>query len=185
MLFILLLYSGVALVTGYIALLEPHWHRRSVSLQPRTSKFSTSQSAPRQGVNNIVVVAWYAALSPPQIDNCLYKCWYHTTIMSRFNVLVCEHSSVKMNTHNHHIYIQVIVDLVLSALSAWVLNICKAKMFHSWFKIKSACTKCNRRPYPSLCLHRYHSRDKLDQAFSLCFCMLQAIKNWMVWRPEN
>jgi len=182
MLFILLLYSGVALVTGYIALLEPHWHRRSVSLQPRTSKFSTSQSAPRQGVNNIVVVAWYAAFSPPKIDNA---CTSVGTIPQLCQGLMFWSVNIQMNTHNHHIYIQVIVDLVLSALSAWVLNICKAKMFHSWFKIKSACTKCNRRPYPSLCLHRYHSCDKLDQAFSLCFSMLQAIKNWMVWRPEN
>ena len=28
-------------------------------------------------------------------------------------------------------------------------------------------------------------RDKMDQAFPLCFCILQAIKNWIVGRPVN
>ena len=40
---------------------------------------------------------------------------------------------------------------------------------------------------PSVYLGRHwrHSCDKMDQAFPLCFCTLQAIKNWMVRRPGN
>ena len=30
-----------------------------------------------------------------------------------------------------------------------------------------------------------HSRDKMDQAFPLCFFTLQPIKSWMVGRPGN
>ena len=33
--------------------------------------------------------------------------------------------------------------------------------------------------------HWRHWRDKLDQAFPLCFCMLQVIKYWVVERPGN
>ena len=33
--------------------------------------------------------------------------------------------------------------------------------------------------------HWHHSHDKMDQAFPLCFCILQAIKNWMMGRPGN
>ena len=40
---------------------------------------------------------------------------------------------------------------------------------------------------PSVYLGRRwrHSRDKKDQVFPLCFCILQAIKHWTVGRPEN
>ena len=40
---------------------------------------------------------------------------------------------------------------------------------------------------PSVYLRRcwHHSRDKKDQAFPLCFCKLQVIKNWTVRRPGN
>ena len=37
---------------------------------------------------------------------------------------------------------------------------------------------------PSVYLGR-HSRDNIYQAFPLCFCILQAIKNWTVGRPGN
>ena len=30
-----------------------------------------------------------------------------------------------------------------------------------------------------------HSRDKIDQDYPLCVCILQAIKKWKVWRPGN
>ena len=33
--------------------------------------------------------------------------------------------------------------------------------------------------------HWRHSHDKMDQAFPLCFCILQAIKNWTVGRTLN
>ena len=40
--------------------------------------------------------------------------------------------------------------------------------------------------HPSVDLgrHQRHSRDKMDQAFPLRFCILQAIKNWTLGRPE-
>ena len=40
---------------------------------------------------------------------------------------------------------------------------------------------------PSVYLGRHwcHSRDKIYQAFPLCFCILQVIKNWTVGRPGN
>ena len=78
--------------------------------------------------------------------------------------------------------------LVASAPSAEVLNICEAnKVTHSWFKVKNACAKCAlliRDPSP-LCLALMSTCDKLDQAFPLRFCMLQAIKSWMEGRPGN
>ena len=40
-------------------------------------------------------------------------------------------------------------------------------------------------PFVYLGRYRRHSRDKLDQAFLLCFCLLQAIKNRMVGSPGN
>ena len=42
-------------------------------------------------------------------------------------------------------------------------------------------------PYSSVYLGRYshHLRDKWYQAFPLCFCIVQGIKNWMVGRPGN
>ena len=40
---------------------------------------------------------------------------------------------------------------------------------------------------PSVYLGRHwcHSRGKIDQAFPICFCVLQAIKHWTVGRPGN
>ena len=49
------------------------------------------------------------------------------------------------------------------------------------------CSVPPETPSPSVYLgrHWHHSHDKCSQAFSLCFCILQAIKNWMVGRPWN
>ena len=38
---------------------------------------------------------------------------------------------------------------------------------------------------PRLCLHWCHSRGEIHQAFPLHFCILQAIKNWIVGRPGD
>ena len=76
----------------------------------------------------------------------------------------------------------------LVASSAEVLNICEAnKVTHSWFKVKNTCVKCALliRDPSHLCLPLMSSCDKMDQAFPLCFCILQAIKNWMGGMPGN
>ena len=56
----------------------------------------------------------------------------------------------------------------------------------SWFKMKTACGKCvcfwSGTP---LGRHCRHSHDKMDQAFPLRYCILQAIKNWTVGRSWN
>ena len=47
---------------------------------------------------------------------------------------------------------------------------------------------CDGGPLPpSVYLGRHwcHSHDTMNQAFPLCFCMLQVIKNWVVGRPGN
>ena len=61
---------------------------------------------------------------------------------------------------------------------------------HSWFKTKNGCVKCIlsiRDPSPSVYLGDtdfiYAKKNGPD--LPLPFCILQAIKNWTVGRPEN
>ena len=81
--------------------------------------------------------------------------------------------------------------LVVSAPSAGVLNVCEVKnvplLVQSEERIHEMRSFDGGSLPPSVYLGRYwhHSRDKMDQAFPLRFCTLQAIKNWTVERPEN
>ena len=72
--------------------------------------------------------------------------------------------------------------VVVSTPSTGVLNVCKAKNILVQNK-----GSFNQRPLPPIYQGRYwcHSHGKVDQDFPLCFCILQAFKNWTVGRPGN
>ena len=78
----------------------------------------------------------------------------------------------------------------MSAPSAGVSNIRKAKNIPLLVQNEECVCEMhsfNQRPLPPfvyLGKHWRHSRDKLDQASPLRFCILQVIKNWMVGRPR-
>ena len=66
-------------------------------------------------------------------------------------------------------------------------NIWNSGAWGTNYKIRSqACFFQSGTP-PPLCLSRWtrHSCDKMSQAFPLCFCILQVIKNWTVGRPAT
>ena len=73
--------------------------------------------------------------------------------------------------------------LVVSAPSAGVLNVCKEKMYCSWFKTKNMCMKCILRwKTPNrLGRHWRQSCDKMDQSFPLHVCILQKLDGRKAW----
>ena len=73
--------------------------------------------------------------------------------------------------------------------SARVLNIRKVKKKKKtdcyWFKMKNTHTKCVLSMEYSLPHSPVYLSTPMDQAFLLRFCIVQAIKNWMVGRPYS
>jgi len=80
-------------------------------------------------------------------------------------------------------------DLVVSAPSAGVSNVRKSESVSLLVQNEEHVREMrpfDQGPLPlSVYLGRHwrHSCDKWYQAFPLRFCILQAIKNWMVGRP--
>ena len=71
--------------------------------------------------------------------------------------------------------------LVTSTLSARVLNVYEAKTVLLLVQNgERVCVFRSGKP-PSLCIQTLTSCDKMDQAFPLHFCKLQAVKNYIRW----
>ena len=96
-----------------------------------------------------------------------------------------------------HIQIFEVWQLLKLVLFEWTVNVWNARLhydIHVYTRVWETRTQTPQSwlhyvTWSILFLHnrgfKGHSRHEIDQAFPLCYHILQAIKNWMVGRPGN
>ena len=124
----------------------------------------------------------------------LYFVW-RTKTLSTFEV--AKKSFIISSKASFNIQIFEVWQLLKLVLFEWTVNVWNARLhydIHVYTRVWETRTQTPQSwlhyvTWSILFLHnrgfKGHSRHEIDQAFPFCYCILQAIKNWMVGRPGN